>query len=52
MSIGNRIRYIRDSLSQPKFAKEIGMKRNTVPAMEAGISGHVWLLEEIVALTD
>ena len=34
MSIGNRVRYIRDSLSQPKFAKEIGVTRNTVSGYE------------------
>ncbi len=34
MIIGNRIRYIRDSLSQPKFAKKIGVTRNTVSGYE------------------
>ena len=34
MRIGNRVRYIRDSLSQPKFAKEIGVTRNTVSGYE------------------
>lgn len=29
-SIGYRIRYIRSSLGQLEFAKEIGIKRNTV----------------------
>ena len=28
-SIGDRIRYIRSSLGQLEFAKEIGIKRNT-----------------------
>ena len=34
MILGNRIRYIRDSLSQPKFAKKIGVTRNTVSGYE------------------
>ncbi len=34
MSIGNSVRFIRDSLSQPKFAKEIGVTRNTVSGYE------------------
>ncbi len=33
-SIGDRVRYIRSSLEQPEFAKEIGVTRNTVSGYE------------------
>jgi hypothetical protein len=28
------------------------MTLKTTPAVEAGVSGHVWTLEEVIALTD
>ena len=33
-SIGDRVRYIRGSLEQPEFAKEIGVTRNTISGYE------------------
>jgi hypothetical protein len=35
-----------------KFGRSATRKTRTSPAMEAGIAGHVWLIEELVQLLD